>query len=68
MAFGQHELLKKLVVANDVIIPLAAVVGFPACDDDPQLAYDLNYKQIVDIVSIIQSMNLNKKVYQVSKK
>ena len=56
------NLLKKLVVANDVIIPLAAVVGFPACDDDPQLAYDLNYKQIVDIVSIIQSMNLNKKV------
>ena len=58
-----YELLKKLVIENDVIIPLAAVVGFPACDDDPILAFDLNYKQIENIVSIIDSESLlNKKI------
>ena len=56
-----YELLKKLVIANDVIIPLAAVVGFPACDDEPELAYDLNYKQIENIVTIIQTSNLQDK-------
>ena len=29
------ELLKELVLQNDVIIPLAAIVGFPACATPP---------------------------------
>jgi nucleoside-diphosphate-sugar epimerase len=44
------ELLKKLVTSHDVIIPLAARVGFPACAADPFTATQLNYEQIVDIV------------------
>ena len=45
-----EQLLEKLCSEVDVIIPLAAIVGFPACSADPQLAKDINFKQIVNIV------------------
>lgn len=45
------ETLIKLVKGHDVIIPLAAIVGMPACKENPQLAIDVNYKQIADIVN-----------------
>jgi nucleoside-diphosphate-sugar epimerase len=43
------ELLTKLVKSHDVIIPLAAIVGFPACKANPTLAWDINYNQIITI-------------------
>lgn len=45
-----EELLEKLCDEVDVIIPLAAIVGFPACASDPQLANEINFKQIFNIV------------------
>jgi nucleoside-diphosphate-sugar epimerase len=45
-----ESLLEKLCNESDVIIPLAAIVGFPACAADPQLAKEINLKQIVNIV------------------
>jgi nucleoside-diphosphate-sugar epimerase len=45
-----EKLLEKLCNEADVIIPLAAIVGFPACDADPQLAREINFQQIVNIV------------------
>lgn len=45
-----EKLLEKLCNEVDVIIPLAAIVGFPACDADPQLAREINFQQIVNIV------------------
>jgi nucleoside-diphosphate-sugar epimerase len=45
------DLLKKLVTSHDIIIPLAARVGFPACDADPITATQLNYEQIVDVAN-----------------
>ncbi len=45
-----EELLKSLVESHDVIIPLAAIVGMPACKENPQLAIDVNFKQVDNIV------------------
>ena len=40
------DLFKKLIGKADVIIPLAGVVGAPACNRDKQYAIDVNYEQI----------------------
>ena len=45
-----EKLLEKLCNLADVIIPLAAIVGFPACDAEPQLAKELNLIQIQNII------------------
>ena len=45
-----EELLEKLCKEVDIIIPLAAIVGFPACAADPKLAKEINFQQIVNIV------------------
>ena len=36
------ELMRRLAKEADVMIPLAAVVGAPACDRDPLLARSVN--------------------------
>jgi len=48
-------LLFNLVESHDTIIPLAAIVGMPACKKDPQLTKDVNYEQIVDIVNFMHT-------------
>lgn len=47
------ELLQNLVRQHDVIIPLAAIVGFPACDKDPGLARQINLEQIQNIMDVL---------------
>lgn len=47
-------LLKRLVDECEIIIPLAAIVGFPACESDPAEAYEINYQQIKNIVDWIK--------------
>ena len=44
------QLLKPLVEKADIIIPLAAIVGMPACKNNPQLATEINYTQIENII------------------
>jgi len=45
-----EEELSKVVMDADIIIPLAAVVGFPACEQDKTSAYDINVGQIKTII------------------
>ena len=37
-----YNLMKKYIKTADVIIPLAAIVGAPACEKDPQTASSIN--------------------------
>jgi len=53
------KLLTDLVKENDVIIPLAAIVGMPACKMNEQAATDINYVQIKNIVD---DLNSNQKI------
>lgn len=41
--------LKPLVESHDVIIPLAAIVGMPACKAQPELTVKVNYEQVRNI-------------------
>ena len=47
--------LQALVKEHDIIIPLAAIVGMPACKANPELARDVNYKQIRYIIEVLSS-------------
>lgn len=38
--------IEKLDKNNDYIIPLAAIVGFPACERDQKLAHEVNYEHV----------------------
>ena len=42
----EYDKFEKEVLKADVIFPLAAIVGFPACERDKQLASQINSKQI----------------------
>jgi len=50
-----ENILNKLINSNDVIIPLAAIVGAPACDKNVDLATLVNEKQIKNIVEFSSS-------------
>ena len=41
--------LKPLVELHDVIIPLAAIVGMPACKANPEMTVKVNYEQVKNI-------------------
>jgi len=38
------KVLKYLMSQNDIILPLAALVGFPLCDDHPRDAREINFE------------------------
>lgn len=44
-----EKLLINEIKKHDVILPLAAIVGFPACAHNPILAWEVNHKQALII-------------------
>ena len=51
------NLLKNLVQKNEFIIPLAGIVGAPACKIKPKLATEINLNQIKNILKFINKKN-----------
>jgi nucleoside-diphosphate-sugar epimerase len=51
-------LMRRLLASADVLIPLAAVVGAPACDRDPQLARAVNLEAVQSMNRIRSSQQL----------
>jgi len=49
-----NNLLINQVLKHDVIIPLAAIVGMAACNNNPRLAIDVNFQQIATITKVLQ--------------
>ncbi len=52
------RLLKDEAQKADIIIPLAAIVGAPACDRNPLLATQLNYDSILNLLNHTSSDQL----------
>ena len=44
-----ESFLKSEVEKHDIIIPLAAIVGMPACKANPELTIKVNYEQVKNI-------------------
>jgi len=51
-----EKLLEKLCLDSDAIVPLAAIVGFPACASEPELAREINFTQIFNIVKYTKGL------------
>ena len=49
------EQLQALSSTHDIIIPLAAIVGAPACDSNPDLTVKVNFEQIKNIVDVLSN-------------
>lgn len=47
-----HALLRQLVTQAEVIIPLAAIVGFPACERDKRLATEVNFEHVKAVTDL----------------
>ncbi len=47
---NDYALMKKFIKNSNIIIPLAAIVGAPACNNNPMLAKQINYDSILFIL------------------
>ena len=47
------ELIHPLVKKSDVVIPLAAIVGAPACDKDPVMASSINKESTLQLFKLL---------------
>src|SRR5687768_14072628 len=47
-----ERLMKPLIASHDALVPLAAIVGMPACDRDPITAQTTNY----DAIALLQRL------------
>ena len=48
------KLMNKLILKNEFIIPLAALVGAPLCEKNKKEAKDVNLKSIINLVKSLR--------------
>lgn len=48
-----EALLKEVIKDCDAVIHLAAIVGFPACERDPKMSYDINSEATLMLSKIV---------------
>ena len=53
-----RQLMASMVAQHDVVVPLAAIVGAPACDRDPLLATSLNFKAVEMLTGLLGAEQL----------
>ncbi len=51
------KIFKKLIKEHEFIVPLAGIVGAPACSKKPRLATEINLNQIKNIKRFIKPIN-----------
>ena len=51
------KLMNKLILKNEFIIPLAALVGAPLCEKNKKEAKDVNLKSIINLVKSLRKKN-----------
>jgi len=51
----ETDKLKAIASQADVIIPLAAIVGMPACNRNPQAAWDINFEHVAILSESLSS-------------
>jgi nucleoside-diphosphate-sugar epimerase len=52
------EDFKEIITESDVIIPLAAYVGFPVCEREKDLATQVNFNQIEKLLSLTSAKQM----------
>lgn len=50
-----YNLINNLIKKNDIIIPLACLVGAPACDKSHKLTNEINYEAQLNIINNLSS-------------
>jgi len=53
-----HSLMEKLIACNDAVIHLAAIVGYPACRKEPELARSVNLEGTKFLSSLLSKDQL----------
>ena len=52
------DLIKREVQRHDIIIPLAAIVGAPACAADPARAQLINHAAMLQLIGLLHSSQM----------
>lgn len=50
-----RSLMRDLIAESDVVVPLAAIVGAPACDKDPWLASSVNKQSVLSMLEMVSN-------------
>ena len=53
-----EPLMQNLIPKFDIIIPLAAIVGAPACNENPSLAKAVNYDAMITIIKLLHDSQM----------